>query len=129
MLVMNAKSVVAKHLTYTVEPIRLRKSHEFSNARAVAIVNAVFAKLEERYEITSHWEGLNLYFEATAVAGVVQLEPGRVSVEVTLGFLLMAVHDEIRMDLDRELDEAFRARPARIRQKQNKGRRRVKIGK
>lgn len=115
-----------------VEPIKLQRSHGLSNVRAVEIVNAFLAQLDEQYGISSHWEGSTLYFEATAVTGVLQLEPRRVSVEVTLGFMLIAFQSQIRTELERGLEDAFRARPTRVRPKKKKKRkkkprRRVRI--
>ena len=64
-------------------------------------------QLADRYEMSHHWQGDSLHFERSGVSGHIDLEPGRLRINVRLGFLLAPLKHRLEQEIQRQLDEVF----------------------
>jgi putative polyhydroxyalkanoic acid system protein len=62
-------------------------------------------KLDERFDITSRWQGDRLQFSRSGVDGAIELLPGEVRVTAELGFLLSAMQGMVESEIKRVLSE------------------------
>lgn len=85
--------------------IDIRHAHSLSDDSARNAIAEVAKKLEERFDVTAHWEGQTLRFARSGVDGAIELLPGAVRVKAELGFLLSAMKGMVESEIQRVLAE------------------------
>jgi putative polyhydroxyalkanoate system protein len=87
--------------------IDIRHSHSLTHAKARKAVEEVAKKLSERFDIEYEWDGDDLLFNRTGVAGKIALSPKTLHVTAKLGFLESMFKAPIESEIRRVLDERF----------------------
>ncbi|MGB3394627.1 MAG: polyhydroxyalkanoic acid system family protein [Stenotrophomonas sp.] len=85
--------------------IDIHHAHSLSDEGAHAAIVEVARKLQERFEVSTRWEGQNLHFTRMGVDGAIELLPGAVRVKAELGFLLSAMKGMVESEIRRVLAE------------------------
>lgn len=76
-------------------------------AKARKSLEEVAAKLDERFDMQSRWEGDTLHFTRSGVDGHIALEKDALHVTAQLGFMLSMMKGQIEEQIRRVLDEKF----------------------
>lgn len=92
---------------HAMSHINIRHSHSLSKSHARKAVEDVAKKLEERFGVTSGWEGDVLNFSRSGVDGHIALEDKGLHVTAKLGFLQAMFKDPIEAEIRRVLSERF----------------------
>lgn len=87
--------------------IDIHHPHQLSDEKAREAVQRVADKLVERFGVDCSWQGNALGFNRAGVDGSIELLPGAVHVQATLGFLLAAMQGPIEVEIQRVLDRNF----------------------
>jgi putative polyhydroxyalkanoate system protein len=85
--------------------IELSREHQLTDAQARKVAQGVADDMAEEYGLTSEWDGDELHFSRPGVNGRLSLEPGVMSVEVSLGFLLRPFAGKIREHMSANFDK------------------------
>ena len=87
--------------------IDLRQPHQLPLAEARARVDRVAARMHEKFDMDSRWEGDTLRFSRSGVKGSITVAASEVTVHAELGLMLSPlkgmVEDEIRRKLAEHL--------------------------
>jgi len=87
--------------------IDLRQPHQLPLAEARSRVDRVAARMREKFDMDSHWDGDTLRFSRSGVKGTIAVAPDLVTVHAELGLMLSPlkgmVEDEIRRKLAEHL--------------------------
>ena len=89
--------------------IDIRHAHSLPAEQARTAIDEVARKLQERFEITSRWEGETLHFSRSGVDGAIELQPSQVRVTAELGFLLSAMKGMVESEIQRVLSDKLGA--------------------
>ena len=87
--------------------IDIRHPHALPMAKARKSLDEVATKLDDRFGMSSRWEGDVLHFSRSGVDGHIALEPENIHVTAQLGFLLSAMKGPIEQEIRRVLEEKF----------------------
>ena len=87
--------------------IDISHPHSLPMTKARKSLDEVAAKLDERFGMSSRWEGDVLHFSRSGVDGHIALEPENIHVTAQLGFLLSAMKGPIEQEIRRVLEEKF----------------------
>ena len=68
--------------------IVIHRDHPLTLDEARQAAETLAVQLAERYDLSHHWQDDTLYFERSGVGGQIELEPGKLRINVRLGFLL-----------------------------------------
>ena len=85
--------------------IDIRHAHALPDDKARSAITEVAQKLQERFDVTTRWEGQMLHFNRSGVDGAIELLPGAVRVKADLGFLLSAMKGMVESEIQRVLTE------------------------
>lgn len=85
--------------------IDIRHAHSLAADQARSAIEDVARKLDERFDITSRWQGDRLQLSRSGVDGAIDLLPGEVRVTAELGFLLSAMQGMVESEIKRVLSE------------------------
>lgn len=87
--------------------IDLRQPHQLPIAEARARVDRVAARMREKFDMDSRWDGDTLHFSRSGVKGSIAVAASEVTVHAELGLMLSPlkgmVEDEIRRKLAEHL--------------------------
>ncbi|MGV8958862.1 MAG: polyhydroxyalkanoic acid system family protein [Stenotrophomonas sp.] len=83
--------------------IDIRHAHSLPADKARTAIDEVARKLQERFEMTSRWDGEILRFSRSGVDGAIELLPNQVRVTAELGFLLSAMKGMVESEIQRVL--------------------------
>lgn len=87
--------------------IDISHPHALPPERARAALDDVAAKLAQRFDMRTAWDGDRLTFSRSGVDGAIDMQPGLLHVTAKLGFLLAAMRGPIEAEIRRVLDEKF----------------------
>ncbi len=85
--------------------IDISHAHSLPADKARNAIEEVARKLEERFDMSSSWEGETLRFSRSGVDGAIELLPSQVRVTAELGFLLSAMKGMVESEIQRVLTE------------------------
>lgn len=91
--------------------IEVHRVHGMGLDAARAAADRMMAQLSERFGLRGTWDGNVLRFERPGVTGHLAVDAEKLSLDVTLGFLLRAMRGSIQAEILRELDALF-SRPS-----------------
>lgn len=87
--------------------ISISRKHTKSLAEARDAVDRVAKAIAQKFSVSHEWQGNTLHFTRPGVNGQIALSKGMVSVEATLGFLLMVIKSSVEDEIERVLDREF----------------------
>ncbi len=85
--------------------IDIHHVHSLSDDKARSAIAEVAQKLQDRFDVTTRWDGPVLHFARSGVEGAIELLPGAVQVKAELGFLLSAMKGMVESEIQRVLTE------------------------
>lgn len=85
--------------------MRIRRSHEFGIEEARRRIDEVAADLEQRFSLTTQWQGDNLAISGTGIKGQVTVTDQTVELNLKLGFALAIMEGPIRSAIEQNLDD------------------------
>jgi putative polyhydroxyalkanoate system protein len=87
--------------------ISLNRKHSLGVKGAKTAANKMAAKLEEKFQLVSVWEGNVMTFQRTGVNGLLVISETEMKLEVTLGFLLKMMKAPIEGAIHEQLDNVL----------------------
>ena len=87
--------------------IDIQRSHGLPLPEARAVVEKVAARMREKFDIASRWEGDTLLFSRLGVNGQIAVGGDAVRVHAELGMLLSPLKGMVEQEIRRKLDEYF----------------------
>lgn len=91
--------------------IEVHRVHGLGLEGARAAADRMMEQLSQRFGLRGTWDGNVLRFERPGVTGRLAVDAEKLSLDVTLGFLLRAMRGSIQAEILRELDALF-SRPS-----------------
>lgn len=89
--------------------ISIAKRHKFTHKKAKDVAEKIAKDLNQRFDLDYAWQGDDIEFERPGVSGRMHVGKDRISLDVSLGFLLTplkpAIEREIHAQLDRLIPE------------------------
>lgn len=83
--------------------IDISHAHSLPADQARTAIEEVAKKLEERFDVSSQWDGPILRFSRSGVDGAIELQQSAVRVTAELGFLLSAMKGMVESEIQRVL--------------------------
>lgn len=87
--------------------IDISHPHDKTPEQARRAIDTLVAKLGERFDIQSAWNGDVLNFSRSGLDGRIELLPQQVHITAKLGFLLSALKGTVESEIRRVLAEKF----------------------
>lgn len=87
--------------------IDIQRPHGLPLPEARAVVEKVAARMREKFDMASHWEGDTLHFSRPGVKGQISLGSDAIRVRAELGVLLSPLKGMVEQEIRRKLDEHF----------------------
>lgn len=89
--------------------IDIRRRHELSLEDAQQVADDLAADLAGKFAIDYGWDGDTIVFDRTGVSGEILVDAEQVHVRARLGFLLGYLKPAVEREINRYLDEHFKA--------------------
>ncbi|MEF8698231.1 MAG: polyhydroxyalkanoic acid system family protein [Candidatus Accumulibacter sp. UW26] len=87
--------------------ISIRRQHGKSLAEARASADHMAAELSEEFDLSYAWNGDVMTFKRPGVNGELSVDEREVTLDLRLGFLLLALKPAIEREVHRFFDENF----------------------
>ena len=87
--------------------IDIHRPHRLPLPEARAVVEKVAARMQEKFDISSRWEGDTLLFSRPGVKGQIAVSGDAIRVRAELGMLLSPLKGVVEQEIRRKLDEHF----------------------
>ncbi len=87
--------------------IELERTHNLGLGEARRRVDALEAKLKERYGVKLDWRGNTAELKGSGVSGTLDVGETKVAVKIKLGLLLKPMGGKIREAIERQVDKAL----------------------
>jgi putative polyhydroxyalkanoate system protein len=87
--------------------IDIRRPHALSPDEARAVVDKVAARMREKFDMQSQWQGDTLRFSRSGVNGTIAVGPDTIHVTAELGLMLSPLKGMVEQEIRRKLDEHF----------------------
>ncbi|MBE1161007.1 polyhydroxyalkanoic acid system family protein [Dyella acidiphila] len=87
--------------------IDIRRPHRLSPSDAHAVIDQVAARMREKFEVKTQWQGEVLAFERTGISGKIAIGTDEIHVSAQLGMLFSPLKGMIEQEIRRKLDEHF----------------------
>ena len=87
--------------------IDIRRPHALPLDQARAVVDKVAARMREKFDMQSRWEGDTLRFSRSGVNGAIAVGSDAIHVTADLGLMLSPLKGMIEQEIRRKLDEHF----------------------
>jgi putative polyhydroxyalkanoate system protein len=87
--------------------IHIVRAHGMALKKARDAANDLAAKLQDKFDLTSEWEGDTLNFQRPGVTGSLAITKSEVVIDVRLGLLLSAFKGAMEEQIGEQLDKLF----------------------
>ena len=87
--------------------IDIRRPHTLPMDQARAVVDKVAARMREKFDMQSEWDGDALRFSRSGVKGAIAVNADAVHVTAELGLMLSPLKGMIEQEIRRKLEEHF----------------------
>jgi putative polyhydroxyalkanoate system protein len=87
--------------------IDIRRPHALPLEQARAVVDKVAARMREKFDMQSQWQGDTLRFSRSGVNGSIAVAPDVIHVTAELGLMLSPLKGLVEQEIRRKLDEHF----------------------
>jgi putative polyhydroxyalkanoate system protein len=85
--------------------ISIGKKHHYSHKKAKEVAEKIAKDLRKRFDLAYAWDGDHVDFERPGVSGRMLVGKDRISLDVSLGFLLTPLKGAIEREIHAQLDE------------------------
>jgi len=92
--------------------IVLNRTHHLGLKGARAAADRMAKKLDEKFDLTSEWQGDHLHFHRPGVNGRLAVTDHDMKLDVTLGFMLKMMKGPIERAIHEQLDSVLDSAPA-----------------
>ena len=89
--------------------IHIVRAHSMPLKKARDAANDLAAKLQDKFDLQSEWDGDTLNFQRPGVTGSLALGKSEVTIDVRLGLLLSAFKGAMEEQIGEQLDTLFAA--------------------
>jgi len=93
--------------------IHIVRTHSMPLKKAREAADGLAARLAEKFDLESEWDGDTLLFERPGVKGSLALAKSDVTIDVRLGLLLSAFKSTMEEQINDQLDQLFSSAPAK----------------
>jgi putative polyhydroxyalkanoate system protein len=87
--------------------IHIVRKHSMPLKKAREAADGLAARLGEKFDLESEWDGDTLNFERSGVKGSLALAKTEVTIDVRLGLLLSAFKGSMEEQINEQLDQLF----------------------
>lgn len=87
--------------------IDIRRPHQLSPTEAHAVMDKVAARMREKFDVQTQWQGETLVFQRSGINGTIAIGNDEIHVSAQLGMLLSPLKGMIEQEIRRKLDEHF----------------------
>ena len=87
--------------------IDIRRPHNLPLDQARTVVDKVAARMREKFDMQSRWQGDTLRFSRSGVNGTIAVAPDAIHVNAELGLMLSPLKGMVEQEIRRKLDEHF----------------------
>jgi putative polyhydroxyalkanoate system protein len=87
--------------------IDIRRTHALPLEQARSKIDQVAARMREKFDMQSQWQGDTLRFSRAGVQGAIAVAPDAIHVTAELGLLLSPLKGMVEQEIRRKLDEQF----------------------
>ena len=85
--------------------IAIAKKHALSHQKAKAAAEKIAVDLNKRFDLDYEWNGERIEFERSGVSGHLSVGKDRITLEVSLGWLLIPFKPVFEREITAELDK------------------------
>jgi putative polyhydroxyalkanoate system protein len=98
--------------------ISIARKHHLSHKKAKEVAEKIAKDLKKRFDLDYAWVGDHIEFERAGVHGKMHVAKDSLSLDASLGFLLMPLKPAIEREIHAQLDKLLvdKVKPARSRQ-------------
>ena len=89
--------------------ISIARKHALSHKKAKAAAEKVAQDLNKRFDLDYEWNGERIEFERSGVSGHLSVGKDRITLEVSLGWLLTPLMPVIEREIKAQLDKLLGA--------------------
>ena len=93
--------------------ISIAKKHQLSHKKAKAIAEKIAKDLNKRFALNYAWDGDGIDFERPGEQGHTQVDKDRLTLDVSLGFLLTPLKPTIEREIHAQLDRLLPSKSAK----------------
>jgi putative polyhydroxyalkanoate system protein len=84
--------------------ISIAKTHHYTHKKAKEVAEKIAKDLRKRFDLAYAWDGDHVDFERPGVSGRMLVGKDRISLDVSLGFLLTPLKGAIEREIHAQLD-------------------------
>ena len=84
--------------------ISISKRHKLNHKKAKDVAEKIAKDLNKRFDLDYAWDGDDVEFQRLGVSGRMHVGKDRISLDVTLGFLLTPLKPAIEREIHAQLD-------------------------
>ncbi|HET9046209.1 MAG TPA: polyhydroxyalkanoic acid system family protein [Casimicrobiaceae bacterium] len=92
--------------------ILIARKHNLTHKQAKDVAEAIAKDLNKRFDLDYTWDGDDIEFERAGVHGTMRVAKDSLSLEVSLGFLLIPLKPAIEREINAQLDSLLADKPA-----------------
>jgi putative polyhydroxyalkanoate system protein len=89
--------------------ISIAKKHHLPHKKAKDVAEKIAKDLNKRFALAYAWEGDHIEFERPGISGTMHVGKDRISLDVSLGFLLTPLKPAIEREIHAQLDRLIPA--------------------
>ena len=93
--------------------ISIARKHHLSHKKAKEVAEKIAKDLNKRFDLDYAWEGDDIAFERPGVRGTMHVAKESLSLDVSLGFLLIPLKPAIEREIHAQLDKLLADKPSK----------------
>ena len=93
--------------------ISIVRKHQLPHKKAKDVAEKIARDLNKRFNLDYAWDGDDIEFERPGVTGTMHVAKDKLTLDVTLGFLLSALKPTIEREINAQLDKLLVDKPAK----------------
>jgi len=93
--------------------ISIARKHHLSHKKAKEVAEKIAKDLNKRFDLDYAWDGDDIEFERPGVHGTMRVAKETLSLDVSLGFLLIPLKPAIEREIHAQLDKLLAAKPSK----------------
>ena len=93
--------------------ISIARKHHLSHKKAKEVAEKIARDLNKRFDLDYAWAGDDIEFERPGVHGTMHVAKESLSLDVSLGFLLIPLKPAIEREIHAQLDKLLADKPSK----------------